>query len=81
MALAALKMKEETVDERVVRLETNVEHIQSDISDIKIDMREMRKDIRRVDGKLDAAKIWALGLYAAMGVGMLTLIARAFKWI
>jgi len=45
------------VEERIARLEANVEHIQSDVSEIKLDIRglrqEVRQDIQRLDAKID----------------------------
>ena len=50
MAMPALMFEMEMpLEERVARLEANVEHIQSDISDMKI-------DIRRLDDKIDGVK-------------------------
>ncbi len=59
MAQPALKFElEETVEERVARLEVNVEHMRSDISDIKIDVRRLNYKIdgvnRDLTGKIDA---------------------------
>ncbi len=42
------------MEERVARLETNVEHIRSDISDMKIDIRRLGDKIDAVDQKLSA---------------------------
>jgi len=50
MAIPALQAEAELfMEERLARLEANVEHIQSDISEMKI-------DIRRLDTKIDAVK-------------------------
>ena len=55
MALPALKFEMETpVEERVARLEANVEHIQKDVSDMKIDIRRLGDKIDSVDQKLSA---------------------------
>ena len=59
MALPALKFEMETpLEERVARLEANVEHIRSDISDIKIDVRRLNDKIDGVNkdltGRIDA---------------------------
>jgi predicted nucleic acid-binding Zn-ribbon protein len=55
MALSALKFELETpVEERVSRLEANVEHIQKDVSDLKIDVRRLNDKIDSVDQKLSA---------------------------
>jgi predicted nucleic acid-binding Zn-ribbon protein len=42
------------LEERVARLEANVEHIQKDVSDIKIDIRRLGDKIDSVDQKLSA---------------------------
>ena len=55
MALPALKFEMETpLEERVARLEANVEHIQKDVSDMKIDIRRLGDKIDSVDQKLSA---------------------------
>jgi predicted RNase H-like nuclease (RuvC/YqgF family) len=55
MALPALKFETETpLEERVARLEANVEHIQKDVSDMKIDIRRLGDKIDSVDQKLSA---------------------------
>ena len=46
------------MEERLVRLESSVEHIQSDVSEIK-------GDIRRLDGKIDAFKGSVAGKFDA----------------
>jgi predicted nucleic acid-binding Zn-ribbon protein len=53
MAMPALKLEAENpVEERVARLEVNVEHILLDVSDIKIDIRRLNDKIDTVDKKL-----------------------------
>lgn len=53
MAMPALMFELETpVEERVARLEANVEHILSDISDIKIDVRRLGDKLETVDRNL-----------------------------
>jgi predicted nucleic acid-binding Zn-ribbon protein len=53
MAMCALLLESENpVEERVARLEANVEHIRSDISDMKIDIRRLNDKIDNVDHKL-----------------------------
>src|SRR5258707_12810320 len=53
MAMPALMLKlEAPVEERVARLEANVEHIQKDVSDMKIDIRRLGDKIDSVDQKL-----------------------------
>src|SRR5215813_1819735 len=58
MAQPALLFElEEPVEERVARLEANVEHMRSDISDIKVDVRRLNDKIdginRDLTGKID----------------------------
>jgi chromosome segregation ATPase len=51
--LPALKFEPEApLEERVARLEANVEHIQKDVSDMKIDIRRLGDKIDSVDQKL-----------------------------
>jgi hypothetical protein len=53
MAMPALKLEMETpVEERVARLEANVDHIQKDVADTKIDIRRLNDKIDSVDQKL-----------------------------
>src|SRR5882757_9239796 len=55
MAMPALIFELETpLEERVARLEVNVEHIQKDVSDMKIDIRRLGEKIDTVDQKLTA---------------------------
>jgi phage shock protein A len=55
MAMPALLLESENpVEERVARLEANVEHIRSDISDMKIDIRRLGDKVDTVDQKLSA---------------------------
>jgi predicted RNase H-like nuclease (RuvC/YqgF family) len=39
-------LEEDEVDERMVRLESDVAHMRSDISDIKTDIRELRAELK-----------------------------------
>jgi capsule polysaccharide export protein KpsE/RkpR len=53
MAMPALKLEMETsVEERVARLEANVDHIQKDVADTRIDIRRLNDKIDSVDQKL-----------------------------
>jgi hypothetical protein len=96
MAMPALMFELETpLEERVARLEANVEHIQKDVSDMKIDIRRLDD---KIDGVKDAVTALALNmeksfaaLHAArafdrvwwllMSGALLGVMARAFKWL
>jgi chromosome segregation ATPase len=55
MAMPALKFEMETpVEERVARLEANVDHIQKDVAETRIDIRRLNDKIDNVDQKLSA---------------------------
>jgi phage shock protein A len=55
MGMPALLLESENpVEERVARLEANVEHIRSDISDMKIDIRRLGDKVDAVDQKVSA---------------------------
>ena len=55
MAIPALKIEPEApLEERVARLEINVEHIQKDVSDMKVDIRRLGDKMDGVDQKLTA---------------------------
>jgi hypothetical protein len=71
MAMPALMFELETpVEERVARLEVNVEHILSDVSDIKTDVRRLNDKIDAVDqrlsGRIDGVKDSVTSLALAM---------------
>jgi uncharacterized membrane-anchored protein len=94
MGMPALKLEfeEVTVEERLARLEANVEHIQSDFS-------EMKGDIRRLNDKVDGVKdsvaaltvtiqktvtkliLWAITFYIGGIAGLLTVMAHGFHWL
>jgi uncharacterized membrane-anchored protein len=94
MGMPALKLEfeEVTVEERLARLEANVEHIQSDVS-------EMKGDIRRLNDKVDGVKdsvaaltvtiqktvtkliLWAITFYIGGIAGLLTVMAHGFHWL
>ena len=55
MAKPAMKFEpEDPLEDRVARLEVNVEHIQKDVSEIKVDVRRLNDKIDAVDNKLTA---------------------------
>lgn len=96
MALPALKFDPETVvEERIARLEANVEHIQSDILEMKSDIREVRKEVQDVRKEMHAsfatveASLTALKVGRAIdkiwwlliAAGLLGVMAKGFKWI
>jgi predicted nuclease with TOPRIM domain len=71
MAMPALKFELETpLEERVGRLEANVEHIRIDVSDIKNDIRRLNDKIEKVDqrlsDKIDGVKDAVTALTAKM---------------
>ncbi len=94
MGIPALKLEfeEVMVEERLARLEANVEHIQSDVS-------EMKGDIRRLNDKVDGVKdsvaaltvtiqktvtkliLWAITFYIGGIAGLLTVMAHGFHWL
>ena len=94
MGMPALKLEfeEVMVEERLARLEANVEHIQSDVS-------EMKGDIRRLNDKVDGVKdsvaaltvtiqktvtkliLWAITFYISGIAGLLTVMAHGFHWL
>ena len=55
MAMPAVKFEpEDPLEDRVARLEVNVEHIQKDVSEIKVDIRRLNDKVDVVDQKLTA---------------------------
>jgi uncharacterized coiled-coil protein SlyX len=76
---------ERTVEARIARLESHVEHIQSDITEIKSDV--LRLD-QKLDQKFDSLRdsltkltVWALTLYCALAASLLGVMAKGFGWI
>jgi uncharacterized protein YlxW (UPF0749 family) len=77
---------------QIAELRADVRHIQSDTTDIKAELRATNQRIdslrQSMDQRFDdlkdslaSAKIWALGLYIALGGSMLYVLARGFKWV
>jgi chromosome segregation ATPase len=55
MAMPALLLEsEDPLEERIARLEANVDYIRSDISDMKIDIRRLGDKIDNIDHSLSA---------------------------
>lgn len=77
-------IREDTADLRVELRRTN-DKIDSLRSDLTGRIDGVRADLTgRIDGlkeKLHSVTIWALLLYFTLAGGLLTVIARAFKWI
>lgn len=73
----------------VAVLERDVVHLDKTLSEVKADMKIGFHEVhRKFDDKFEdlkdslaSAKIWALVLYIGMGIGLLTLIGKAFHWI
>ncbi len=89
MATPAFKFEsEKNVEERVARLEANVEHIQSDVSDIKMNLRRLSDkmeakfgDIMALITELKVGRAYDRVWYLLMSAALLAIMARAFKWI
>ena len=96
MGMPALMFElERPVEERVAKLEANVEHIRSDISDMKVDIRRLSDKIDNVDQKLSGKLDSVVQAIADLRVGraldrvwwllmsgaLLGIMARAFKWV
>ncbi len=96
MGMPALVFElERPVEERVAKLEANVEHIRSDISDMKVDIRRLSDKIDNVDQKLSGKLDSVVQAIADLRVGraldrvwwllmsgaLLGIMARAFKWV
>jgi uncharacterized protein YoxC len=83
------------MEERVAKLEANVEHIRSDVSDIKTAVRRLNDKIDGVNkdlsGKIDTVIRAIADLkigraldrvwWLLMSGALLGIMARAFKWI
>lgn len=80
MALPAFNFElEAPLEERVARLEANVEHIQKDVSDMKIDIRRLGEKIDAVKDSVTALAVNMEKKFAAVekSIGVLH-TARAF---
>jgi predicted nuclease with TOPRIM domain len=74
--------------ERVARIESDVEHIKEVTTDLRVELRRTNDKIDSFGGKLDGLKdklnsmtVWAVLLYVALAGGLLTVMAKGFKWI
>lgn len=89
MGMPAQKIEPEVfMEERVARLEANVEHIQADVFEMKVDLRGMRNEIKELAltteqsfadvrvGRMKDRAWWLLNSGMWLGV-----MARAFGWI
>jgi chaperonin cofactor prefoldin len=54
MPARKFEFEEVSVEERLARLESNVEHIQSDVSEMKVDIRRLNDKIDGMDQRLCA---------------------------
>ncbi len=72
---------EDTMQERVARLETSVQHMQADIAEIKGDLRVMRADIADVKSALLSTRVWFLVTGLSIVGALTAVMARGFKWI
>ena len=66
---------------QIAELRADVRHIQSDTTDIKAELRTTNQRIDELKDSLSSAKVWALGLYIALGGSLLYVLARGFKWV
>ena len=81
--------------ERIARLESHVEHIQSDVTDVKTDMRklsdivsDLKAQVEKRNGQIDV-RFAKLNLSRVLDkvwwllsmASMLAVMARGFKWI
>jgi predicted nucleic acid-binding Zn-ribbon protein len=91
MPARKFEFEEVPVEERLARLESKVEHIQSDVSEMKVDIRRLNDKIDGVDQRLSAkidgvdqkltAKFDSLkDLIAAQSLTMEKSISRLTVW-
>ena len=84
MAMPAAKFELEIpVQERVARLEANVDHIRSDVSDMKLDIRRLNDKIDGIDAKLtskiDGIDAKLTGKYDSLNEALAALALRVEK--
>ena len=84
----AAAMADQTLDSRIVRLESgaarlesDVAHLSSNVGEIKLDIRELRKELAELRDQLTRGlasnRVWMLLQSAAI----LGVMARGFKWL
>lgn len=90
MAMPAQKIDSEVfVEERVARLEANVEHIQFDISEMKTDIREIRSEMKemhqslssRIDSLRDSLASLALSTEKSFAAMRVSRMADRVWWL
>lgn len=78
-----------SLEARVAKLESDVNHIMLDIGEIKTDIRSMdnnfKAEIRRLDDKADSNFKWLIGIFltaflSAFG-GLAFMMAHGFHWL
>jgi uncharacterized protein YlxW (UPF0749 family) len=81
--------------ERIARLESHVEHIQSDVTDLKADVRKLNEKLDALKdtvcdlktqmetrfAKLDASRALDKVWWLLSMASLLAVMARGFKWI
>jgi len=82
MAMAALKLKfeEVTVEERLPRLESNVENIQTNVAEMKVDIRRLNDKIDGVDQRLSAKSDSLKDAIAALQLSQEKAISKLTLW-
>ncbi len=80
MPARKFEFEEVSVEERLARLESNVEHIQSDISEMKVDIRRLNDKIDGVDQRFTAKFDSLKDLIAAQSLTMEKSISRLTVW-
>ncbi len=95
MAAVERIQSERFMEERVARLEANVERMQADVSEIKIDLRRIdakvdgvkdsfasfRVEIKEAIADLKTVRIADRVWWLLMSGALLGIMGRAFKWI
>jgi predicted nuclease with TOPRIM domain len=66
--------------ERVARIESDVEHIKEVTTDLRVELRRTNDKIDGLKDKLNSMATWAVLLYVALAGGLLTVMAKGFKW-
>jgi uncharacterized protein YlxW (UPF0749 family) len=96
MAVAAKQMEKPVQDqERIARLESDVEHIQTDMSELKADVRKLNEKVDAIKeavgdlkaqmetrfAKLDMSRALDKVWWLLMSASLLGVMARGFKWL
>lgn len=69
------------MEERLARLETSVEHVQTEVSELRQDLRDFRSETHGRFLSLENKFLWVMAAIGASFATLLGFMARGFGWI